>query len=186
MKTIRLPMQSMESFLARYPNLQVIHLVRDPRATMNSEIEAGNGQWRAIESISAEFCQNVLDDIISASELSKKFKNRIMRVRYEDIVFNPFPTTRKMYAFGRLKYTAHTDDFLSVEIYGENIEKFMTSKYKQTGIKRSSQWRKVVSFSNAGIIDRNCEALYQYLGYRAVQNQELYNNVSYNLFEPMS
>jgi hypothetical protein len=35
-KTIRVPMRYVEAFLQRYPDLRVIHLVRDPRAQINS------------------------------------------------------------------------------------------------------------------------------------------------------
>lgn len=35
-KTIRIPMLYVEVYLKRYPNLKVIHLVRDPRAQVNS------------------------------------------------------------------------------------------------------------------------------------------------------
>lgn len=35
-KTIRIPMMHVETLLQRYPNLKVIHLVRDPRAQVNS------------------------------------------------------------------------------------------------------------------------------------------------------
>ncbi|KAL5012873.1 hypothetical protein ScPMuIL_011424 [Solemya velum] len=184
MKTIRLPMTLMERLLNRFPNLRVIHLVRDPRATLNSEIMAGHGQWKSIDSISMEFCDRVHEDIISAIELSKKFKNRILRIRYEDLIFNPFSTTRRMYNFGRLNYTGRTEDFLRLNIYGESDDdEFLTDKYEKTGPERSRRWRSFVTFSNAEIIDHNCAAVYKHLGYKTVQNEETYNNISNNLFK---
>ena len=128
-KVIRATMNSMRPLLSLLPTLQVIHLVRDPRAVALSRIrydKSGQGIYTQSIRKSASsriqvgdsvghmhrqkpetfvvpeaslYCHHVIADIRSRLALEREFPGRILSVRYEDVVANPEQGFRDVYKF---------------------------------------------------------------------------------------
>nr|KAG5707501.1 hypothetical protein BaRGS_012005 [Batillaria attramentaria] len=83
-KAIRLPARSVFSLMRRDPDLKVVYLVRDPRATLLSQ-RALFGHAPTPQ----EFCRMVSDDMAHMLLLQKIFPGRAVTVRYEDVAEDP-------------------------------------------------------------------------------------------------
>ncbi|XP_046559233.1 carbohydrate sulfotransferase 3-like [Haliotis rubra] len=72
-KTIEFPIISAKYLATKDRSLKVLHLIRDPRATLLSQVLHGRFSWDAIEEESSQYCKKVLEDI-QLVEMGLKFK----------------------------------------------------------------------------------------------------------------
>lgn len=87
-KTIRIPMMHVETLLQRYPNLKVIHLVRDPRAQVNSiDLLAKTTKYN--KGFARQKCTAMNKDFYFSEQYRSRYPGRIMRLYYEDLASNP-------------------------------------------------------------------------------------------------
>ncbi|XP_042874233.1 carbohydrate sulfotransferase 3-like [Penaeus japonicus] len=93
-KTIRTRVAWLEPLL-RDPkaNLMVLHLVRDPRASVISAIDR---HWNIKP---PKKCKELEDDLVSGVELAKLLPGRYMTVRYEDLCEDPYKMARIIFSF---------------------------------------------------------------------------------------
>ena len=85
-KTIRLSMRAISQLMEEFPELKIIHLIRDARATLMSQsgferCRPGHGGY---EGSSNRFCTRLENDILESEVLQKKSlktedKNRVLR-----------------------------------------------------------------------------------------------------------
>lgn len=98
MKTIRFQMNSVAELLEREKGIKIIHLVRDPRASLLSKMYV-----REIKSDlkyeASTRCLEMMLNIQKFETLSKKYPDRLFQVLYEDFVDHPFSTTKEIYKF---------------------------------------------------------------------------------------
>ncbi|XP_013379310.1 carbohydrate sulfotransferase 3 [Lingula anatina] len=107
-KTIRMTLRMTEDILDKNPDLNILHLVRDPRGAMWSNFNAflrGQNSWEntvaAFKKTTDEHCQNLTDNIKTRLELEGRFPGRIIDIRYEDTVKNPLREAVNLYQFLR-------------------------------------------------------------------------------------
>ena len=113
-KTIRMPMSLIGDFLDKIPELKVIHLVRDPRATLKSQAkcgECGEKQGGHIGCIN-KYCTRLENDILVTETLAKRYPGRIKRVFYEQIASKPLQTARELYNFIGSLFTPQVKDYI--------------------------------------------------------------------------
>lgn len=95
-KTVRLRVEAARSLLTRYPALQAVLLVRDPRAVFASRRGEAVAAWcRAAHcSDPATSCADLQADILAARALAEQFPGRVHLVRYEDLALDPTRAAR--------------------------------------------------------------------------------------------
>ena len=83
MKTVRLRLREAAPLLASLGRLQVVVLVRDPRAVFNSRWEENVAAWCSDQHCSepAVSCRDLEDDIVEAITLRDKFQGRVILLR---------------------------------------------------------------------------------------------------------
>lgn len=113
-KTLLLRMFLAEEIMMSLENSKVIHLVRDPRATLESlrnmiDVHmCSNG----IESCAKKHCENVIEDTSLKTNISLSSPKRILTIKYEDIATKPVQTSNKMYEFIEMDFTGQISDYV--------------------------------------------------------------------------
>ena len=87
-KTIRLSLKLISHLMKEVPGLKIVHLVRDPRATLRSQMSFGmcpmpkhGGTYNCTN----KYCTRLESDSAEMEYLSKMYKGRVATVFYEDI-----------------------------------------------------------------------------------------------------
>ncbi|XP_033759099.1 carbohydrate sulfotransferase 1-like [Pecten maximus] len=156
-KIIRMPLYSFEELMEKIPNLKIIHLLRDPRPTMLSQMKAGNVKQKYLRSNVTTYCNRVYDDVVKAEDFNRKFPDRLMRVYYEDIVKRPFELTRKMYNFAGMSFTDKVSDKIS-KLTGQ-------TENRKSSDDTASAWRLSVDMDFIRTVDTSCGQLYTKVGF---------------------
>ncbi|KAL4225447.1 hypothetical protein ACF0H5_016137 [Mactra antiquata] len=114
LKTIRLLLSDVRNLLEDLPNLKIIHLVRDPRATLYSQSLLGRCSQKegGRNGCTSKFCKRVELDVLEEERLLKKYPGRIMPVFYQDIAKEPLKTTQKLYDFIGAKFTQEAQEYV--------------------------------------------------------------------------
>lgn len=118
-KTIRADMKLGNKILTDLDASKVIHLVRDPRATLESKSHRAVCP-KGLETCIEQHCTTVREDTAVKQNLTLKFPARIQTVRYEDIATQPVETTRAMYEFIGMPFTAFIAKYVYNITLGED------------------------------------------------------------------
>ncbi|XP_013395729.1 carbohydrate sulfotransferase 1-like [Lingula anatina] len=97
-KTIRFRMWMLERVLLENPGMKVIHLFRDPRASILSRFTSTQAGCKLEFEASAR-CYDMSKDLTTGGHLFKKYPGRIMRILYEDMADYPMETAQKIHMF---------------------------------------------------------------------------------------
>ncbi|KAK7498055.1 hypothetical protein BaRGS_00010643, partial [Batillaria attramentaria] len=174
---IRLPARSVFSLMRRDPDLKVVYLVRDPRATLLSQ-RALFGHAPTPQ----EFCRMVSDDMAHMLLLQKIFPGRAVTVRYEDVAEDPLGLTARLYkALGLEMSRAVVRGLRKLTSTNEDMGAFST--YRQDPKFTANRWRTDVDSDHVTRTDRVCRAVYNVLGYKVGHDDAVLRNLSIPLRE---
>ena len=116
-KTVRLRMMHVKVLLEKMPRLKIIHVLRDPRAVVNSRM-AGKSfaslyghKNRAKEA--KLFCYQMLEDIRLRRELEKLFPNRIMQVEFRELAKDTYAVGESILNFTQTPRTPSIKKWLN-------------------------------------------------------------------------
>ncbi|KAK3750503.1 hypothetical protein RRG08_053873 [Elysia crispata] len=111
-KTIRFPVKWALDLMVSYPNLKLIYLVRDPRATLYSQAKVFKlfNLSTDVANFSASHCSRLDEDLKDLLLLRDMFPGRVKVVRYENAATDPRGFTLDIYRFLELPIT---EDLLS-------------------------------------------------------------------------
>ena len=114
LKTIRTPLNWISHLLDELPGLQIIHLVRDPRATLKSQSRFGmcTAKRGGIGSCTNAFCKRQENDLLEVDRLTSKYPGRIIRVFYEDIAAKPIESSRILFDFIGTTFTPWAEEYI--------------------------------------------------------------------------
>lgn len=110
-KTIRLTMSMADKLLSSLPRLKIVHLIRDPRGILNSRFEK-NLVSMNLQVAAEELCDQISSDIAIHSDLEPCYKDRMMRVIYEEMCQSPLMIVSKIYRFLGSRFTEHVKDYI--------------------------------------------------------------------------
>ncbi|XP_061198277.1 carbohydrate sulfotransferase 2-like [Saccostrea echinata] len=172
LKTIRFPMTAVETLLKRLPSLKVVHLVRDPRAILQSQLVTKLASVVNFDKYSMSFCNRMSENIQYEKQLLVNYPHRIRRLVYENLAINPRDVTKRLY------------DFLFA-IFDENVEKYVKSltsgpivpcEYctkRGNSTVNAFRWMKKIPAKYCRLIDKNCIDIYREVGYKEMSSTEL-------------
>ena len=116
-----------------FNSLQVIHLLRDPRAMIRSRLVG-----KMAEKQSQKVCTAMEEDLKLADILPSdrwgpyhKFiftmstRSRYIRIKYEDLVQNPFETLETLYKFSGIETTGNIYKVLCQKTHGQRQDQKM-------------------------------------------------------------
>ncbi|KAL4223969.1 sulfotransferase 1 [Mactra antiquata] len=154
-KTIRMSMSMVRDVFAAFKNLKIIHLLRDPRAMIDSNVrrhEIGvDVNIDKFKRRAREICKLMLNDLRESSILKMSYPGQILTARYEDMVDDPILSAKRMYEFLDIPFT-------------RSVRKYVQQKNSNSGT-RSALWRTHISKEHLEIVNQHCSELYKELGY---------------------
>jgi len=184
-KTVRMRVKLTEEILTNSPNLRIIVLVRDPRAVFNSKRAEKISSWCIQEHCSdpAVSCQDLLDDVTAARELSRIFPGRVKLLRYEDLSLDPTKTVRRLLEFLDLQWNDSIAQYIKTHTINNVMKRErnketnkVTLVHDPYGTSRNSTaavfaWTQSLSFSDVRQIQEVCKEPMEKLGYKTVSSE---------------
>ena len=175
-KVLRLSLDTTKPLLITDPSLKVVQLFRDPRSIICSRLvktgwyplKVVNGSHEKVTENARSLCNKMLNDYKAGVQLIKEFPTRVRFIRYEDFVSNH-----------------------SIKA-AEDLHKFVNFEGKPRSRKStdtSFDWRRLLSKRVIDIVDSECAAVYDVLGYSRLTTAQIrdkkyssYNSDMNNLF----
>lgn len=175
MKTIRISMRMISHLLEEFPGLKIIHLIRDPRATLTSQSVFGlcSESRGGFYGCSNRYCTRVENDILETETLLKRYPDRIKRVFYEDIATKPIETSKDLYQFLGTSFTSHVQNYVFNITQAGNAENCAICTTRPNSTLHIDSWRKKIKDSNLQLIEARCNYILQQFNYTIYTNNTL-------------
>ncbi|KAL4220786.1 hypothetical protein ACF0H5_019054 [Mactra antiquata] len=146
-KTIRTRGAIAQSVFKRIPNSKILHLIRDPRATIESQ-KYRNVCNRGMTLCIAEHCNRVRKDTLILQRMRSYTSNRISNVFYEDIASKPITTVKHVYSFIGIDYTDTVAKYAYKLTLGKNTDgckvcqqRWQNGKASRSSITHIAAWK---------------------------------------------
>lgn len=168
LKTVRISMELVSIMMELWPNLKVIHLVRDPRGITNSRLQsvADFTMSQHVRLHSRDLCTRMHDDVIYDINLQKQYSNRLKIIFYEALADRPLDGAKFIYRFLNISFTEDTFAWVN---HSTNTTKSGDMNYYGTfrfnSSKHAYEWRESLDLQIVQSIDSFCVSVYRLLGY---------------------
>ncbi|KAL4229005.1 Carbohydrate sulfotransferase 1 [Mactra antiquata] len=175
LKTVRVSMEVAYMMLDLWPNLRIIHLVRDPRGITNSRQNAKHAFSYSKKTIphSNTLCELMRSDLEFYDLINKKYPGRLKTVVYEALAERPLEGAKFVHNFMQSKLT---DTILNYVYNSSHSQTGMSPSYFGTNRSNSTQsayrWRKEFKLSKVQIVDSACKLVYPKLGFLPLKTKE--------------
>lgn len=149
-KVLRLSFIHVDRLLQNLPNLNVLFLIRDPRAILNSRIETdwfpiSNNDSKSVEGNVHSLCNKMEDDFWSFEEAEAKHRNRVAKMRIEDITISKEEMVKVLNFINK---PITQDNYLHIDAV------FKKKAWKGGSLFRS--WRKQLKTEYRDLIEGKC------------------------------
>ncbi|XP_006814671.1 carbohydrate sulfotransferase 1-like [Saccoglossus kowalevskii] len=172
--------------LAEDPNLnfKIIHLVRDPRAIINSrensffsnhDFKRKRVPWDEV----TDLCKDLQHNLDLITTLPQWLKGKYFLVRYEDLALRPLEATRDIYNFSGMPMDEDVEKWVYENTQTEQGGDLSTTR---NSTERVTAWRNELSFSVIADIQNKCKEPMEMLGYISLQDQTQQNTLSLPVF----
>jgi hypothetical protein len=163
MKFIRLSMDTAADVLTRFPDVHVIHYVRDPRGVIHSRNETGLLEFDVVTDAKL-LCRKMFCDIRIKQQLLKRNRGRIYTLRYEDLADDILGTTTSLYNYFGQRVPPELAKGLRADVSAEKDDgQFMP--LRKNSSKTAHAWRQELDAGIIRKIDEVCKDVYDILGY---------------------
>ncbi|XP_060594539.1 carbohydrate sulfotransferase 1-like [Ruditapes philippinarum] len=173
-KFIRMRMKLVLQLLHLFPNIKVIHLVRDPRGIFNSIMTKTKPTVQMHSAVN--FCENLKNDLAYSKLILKQYPNKLYVVSYEDLANNPIRTAKDIFQFANLRFTnAIIKSILLKTQSDKDTCRFCVIRKNST--ETSFKWRSTIDVRTASIVYKTCKFSNQLLGYLPLTDENSLRNV---------
>ncbi|XP_078482830.1 carbohydrate sulfotransferase 1-like [Ciona intestinalis] len=182
---------------SKQSNVKIVHLVRDPRAIVNSRIpqrdlksEVNKARFGVIRFYAHQICDQLSSNVDYADMAVGSLVPResYLRIRHEDFALEPIQVSEKIYKFLSLPFREDMRKW----VLDATTSNTQASELKtgDQGTKRNSKeivsaWREKLSFEEVVVIQEICKDSLNKLGYRVFNTEKELQNVQELHFEPM-
>lgn len=176
LKILRLSVSAFRPLMEFNPRLKIVHLVRDPRAIINSRLYSRFypiASPRTNNSLEQNLCEKMRTDINEAIKLREEFPGRVIVLYYEDLVDNLHVRLKQIYENLNLTFKSEeVDTFSDIKVNLSPPEKGnnFTKDRKRSN---TMWWRKYMAHDHIQTIDYLCYDVYNILGYKALSEQRV-------------
>ncbi|XP_004926985.1 carbohydrate sulfotransferase 4 [Bombyx mori] len=182
MKILRLRLRFVKQILNDTKlDVKVVFLTRDPRGVMQSRLHRGFCRAAPDCSNAETLCMGMTSDYMAAGRLLKRYPNRLLLLRFEELALNLNSTMQKLLKFLRLEHKQALDEYLNshtnTEVSG------VTSTFR---ISRDVpfRWKDTLNFEYADRIQATCKGAMKLWGYRIAHNARHMASKDFDPLEP--
>lgn len=165
--------------------MKVIHLVRDPRAIINSrahiDLSRHSTKWTMADyqTNARALCTQILNNLKKGVS-EEAFEGMYHVIRYEDIATQTERATRQLYEFAGLSWSEKTSQWLRQNnLKTHEFHPFSTTKNATISL---NLWRKQLDVEVIRIIEQECSIIMSLLGYNKVKTRKHLLDISRPLF----
>ncbi|KAK3087681.1 hypothetical protein FSP39_009111 [Pinctada imbricata] len=166
-KCVKLQSDAILGIKEDFPDLKIVHMIRDPRATLNSRkrLRAIGGANVSMHVI--EFCNKVSYDTRIFKLLKRVYPTDVFTVYHNSFESNPLLFSRKLFTALNLPLNPTVEKRLE-ELTSKKIDctrnhYVCTSKYNTADA--VSEWRREIEFSFVKVVDSLCRNVYRAHGF---------------------
>ncbi|ELT98829.1 hypothetical protein CAPTEDRAFT_210872 [Capitella teleta] len=163
-EVLRSNMAALDDVIKRLPDLYVVHYVRDPRAIAQSTIKVKFNSGDIVHE-SRLICNKMEQDIKDYERLSSLYPGVFIRVKYEDLVFDPKQFGKTVYQHIGLK-DCSTRWLKTVQssLHGSKASGSFGT-FRKNGTEAIEKWRKQITDQKLNEVNRICKNVLNALGY---------------------
>ena len=166
LKTIRLSMNLIGQLLAELPWLKIVHLVRDPHATLQSQKVIGRcSKEGGILNCASKHCNRQEKDLIEAKRLADKYPGQLLRVYYEDIAAKPIQTSRKLFDLIGTTFTMQAEEYIFNITLAGKADTGAIGTTRSNSSEHIDTWKKTMTAEFLNITETLCGNLLRRLNY---------------------
>lgn len=183
-KVLRLSVGSFRPLLEAHPRLKVLHLVRDPRAIVNSRHFTRNYPvygYQDSNTMERNLCNKMAIDHREGLKLMADFPERVKFLYYEDVLANLDSRVQQVFQFLKMRYNvSEVRDLLNINVNQSPSEKgndFVDDRKNDN----SNWWRRHIQMYQMKHVDSACAEVYTRYGYKMAKEESSLRNVSYSL-----
>ncbi|KAK7469934.1 hypothetical protein BaRGS_00036038 [Batillaria attramentaria] len=179
LKVIRVRVDNLEQLMLRHPDLVVIVLIRDPRASIWSRTKAFSEPWANHSSYFPQgLCRDIENDLSASVRLNTVYPGRIKIVRYESLAENPILVSRCLYNYTGLAWSKNVQNLIEKQTFAgkyttpvTNSEDDKVKDQTFTVVREDSSqtahaWRSDADWNFVIDVQKNCFGVLRQLGYR--------------------
>ena len=160
-KTIRTPLFFMTDLLLTVNKIKIIHFVRDPRPTIDSQkvvLYRTSSIYSSVIDHAKNCCAHVYHDVMTFNIFSLYYRRQLVRFLYEDL-----STTQNLYEFINIPYTANIASSVVNMTSGINSHSRYQIDVKMNSKKTLNEWRLQNTLIDVHEVDSKCRLLYERL-----------------------
>jgi len=161
-KFIRLRIRAAIALLPYFPNLKIVHLVRDPRGILNSQKKVGLLNTKDNNPVT-ELCSNLEEDLTYTKLLMKTDPNRVMLLQYEDIAEDPFKTTERLYNFANADFSSSVKTFIT-KMTSSSTDSCNFCTQRKNSSATAAKWRSQIKFQQSSSYTCHAKTVWTFLG----------------------
>ena len=178
----RVPNQSITSLLSvcarsKSARCKVIHLVRDPRAMIFSQMKLNfmrrsplkNGKVRGkiIRRHTQRICTQIHHNLMMIKNLPNDFLRFYELLRFEDLVHDLENVTRNLYRFTEIPFKRDVLNWIKINTHNAAYEAATYSPYstRRNASAALNNWKRQLRGEDRDIIERCCKSVLKRLGY---------------------
>ena len=154
-------------------DLKVIHLIRDPRAVINSRKNSVHWCNRDCRNYT-KHCETLKKDLIISEKLKETMPHRYMMVRFEDLGKDPMKSVWNLVNFLGVPFTATIKTFVQNHTNGSLVTDDWNSVYRDSK-KTMYYWKYQLTIGNIRTVEKLCRNPMKTLNYSFVDVSPLMN-----------
>ena len=155
---IRISLAAVRHLLNEIRGLKIVHLIRDPRATLTSQSRFGmcKSSYGGQYGCSNTLCTKVEDNVLEEESIAIAHPGRILTVHYEDIASNPVDTSRKLFDFIGTTFSKEVEEYIINITMAGNPDGCNICSTRSNSKRHIDEWRTKIEPSFQSIIEQRC------------------------------
>ena len=145
-KTIKFTADSLGPLLSADPKVKVIHLLRDPRGMLLSQVNFSRKTDLSL-SRAQTFCRRLLHDISLRRKLELTYKDTFLEVKYEDLASDPLKWLDKIYDHLGLEVTKEVRTWVMASMSSNvaNVDERVMGTTRSNSTQTAYAWKSKIS-----------------------------------------
>ena len=161
-KSIRISLEWIKHLLDEIPSLKIIHLIRDPRATISAQFRFGicNRPEGGVAGCASRFCPLISDDIKEAKKIAVKYPGRFRTVFYEDIARKPLESAENLFNFIGSDFSPRAREYVYNITHAERNGCGMCTT-RSNSSEHVAQWKSKMTSRNINDVEQHCSYVFR-------------------------